>query len=228
MRRSPASKRRHGATSLERWFALGYDRFFDRIDERGGRELRRRLIEPATGMVLEIGVGTGRNLPLYGNASRVLGLEPDAGMRARAEEADRTAPVPVDLVGGRAEDLPFADGSLDTVVAGYVLCTVSDPDPALSEVRRVLRPGGTLRFCEHVRSDDPRLARWQDRLERPWRWLGRGDHPNRDTVAAIKRARLRVVELEAFGFEAMPRLVRPHVIGLAARSRSDPEHGEDK
>jgi SAM-dependent methyltransferase len=200
---------------FQRWFANGYDWFFERIDGRGGGGYRRRVAEGATGDVLEIGAGTGRNLAFYHSASVVVALEPDAGMRQRAEEAARRAPVPVRLADGLAEDLPFPDGSFDTVVASYVLCTVSDPDRTLSEVRRVLRPTGTLRFYEHVRAADPRLARWQDRLERPWGWLTRGDHPNRDTVAAIGRAGLRVVDVEAFDFEAMPRLVRPHVLGVA-------------
>lgn len=140
-------------------------------------------------------------------------------MRARAGEIARRTPAPVELVDGWAEDLPFPEGSFDTVVASYVLCTVSDPDQALREVRRVLRADGTLRFYEHVRAADPRLAWWQDRLERPWRWLGRGDHPNRDTVAAIGRAGLWVVDVEVFDFEAMPRLIRLHVLGVAVPSR---------
>jgi ubiquinone/menaquinone biosynthesis C-methylase UbiE len=213
------TQRERKATPFQRWFANGYDWFFDRIDARGGDHRRRRLAEGATGQVLEIGAGTGRNLPLYHNASLVVALEPDPGMRERAEEAARRAPRPVELVDGRAEDLPFPEGSFDTVVASYVFCTVSDPDQALREVHRVLRRDGTLRFYEHVRAADPRLAWWQDRLARPWAWLGRGDHPNRDTVTAIGRAGLRVVDLEAFDFQAMPRLVRPHVLGVADRAR---------
>jgi SAM-dependent methyltransferase len=213
------SEKRRPAGPFQRWFAKGYDWFFDRIDARGGGHHRRRLAEGATGQVLEIGAGTGRNLPLFSKASLVVALEPDAGMRERAEEVARTVSVPVELVDGQAEDLPFPEGSFDTVVASYVLCTVSDPDQALREVWRVLRSDGALRFYEHVRAADPRLAWWQDRLARPWAWLGRGDHPNRDTVAAIGRSGLRVVDVEAFDFEAMPRLVRPHVLGVAERAR---------
>jgi ubiquinone/menaquinone biosynthesis C-methylase UbiE len=216
------SERRRGVTSFQRWFAEGYDWFFDRIDARGGGEHRRRLAEGATGRVLEIGAGTGRNLPLFHSASLVIALEPDPAMRERAEEAARTAPVPVELVDGQAEDLPFPEESFETVVASYVLCTVSDPEQALREVRRVLRPDGTFRFYEHVRSADPRLAMWQDRLARPWAWLGRGDHPNRDTMAAISRGGLRVLDVETFDFDAMPRLVRPHVLGVAERARPSP------
>jgi hypothetical protein len=104
-------------------------------------------------------------------------------------------------------------------VASLVLCTVADLDQALAETRRVLHPGGTLRFYEHVRAEDPRLARWQDRLERPWGWLVGGCHPNRDTVAAVTAAGLRVVQLDRFDLQVMPPLARPHVLGVAERSR---------
>jgi SAM-dependent methyltransferase len=110
---------------------------------------------------------------------------------------------------------PYA--GVEAVVASLVLCTVTDPGQALAEVRRVLGPGGRLRFYEHVRATDPRLARWQDRLERPWGWLVGGCHPNRDTVAAIAAAGLQVVQLDRFGLKAMPPLARPHVLGVAER-----------
>lgn len=206
-------------TVLQRLFARGYDWAFARVDAHGGRIYRHRVAGGATGRVLEIGVGTGRNLPLYRSAAEVVGVEPDPGMLQRAEAAARSAPVPIGLVEALAEDLPLPDESFDTVVASYVLCTVSQPGRALSEVRRVLRPGGTLRFMEHVRSPEPRLARWQDRLELPWAWVFRGDHPNRDTVATIRAAGLEVVEVDAFDFEVMPPPVRPHAIGVAERSR---------
>jgi ubiquinone/menaquinone biosynthesis C-methylase UbiE len=138
-------------------------------------------------------------------------------MLARAEHAGRTAKVPMGVVQGDSMNLPFPDDSFDTVVSSLVLCTVADPRRALAEVRRVLRTGGTLRFYEHVRAAEPRLARWQDRLERPWRWIARGCHPNRDTVVVIEDAGFRVLEVEAFDFSPVPPIVRPHVIGVAAR-----------
>jgi SAM-dependent methyltransferase len=212
-----ATKMRHGASLFQRLAAGGYDRLFDHVDPLGGGDHRRRLVEQATGEVLEMGAGTGRNLPLYRNANRVVALEPGPGMRARATQAARAAPVTVQVVDGTAEALPFPDASFDTVVASLVLCTVPDPARALTETRRVLSPGGTLRFYQHVRADDPRLARWQDRLERPWGWLAAGCHPNRDVVAAIAAAGFRVLELDRFDFQIMPPLVRPHVLGVAQR-----------
>jgi SAM-dependent methyltransferase len=146
-------------------------------------------------------------------------VEPEPYLRRVALAAARQAPVPIRVVDGTAEALPAHDTAVDAVVASLVLCTVTDLHRALAEARRVLRPGGSLRFFEHVRSEDPRLARWQDRLQRPWGWLTGGCHPNRDTVAAITAARLRVVALDRFDLQAMPPLARPHVLGVAERPR---------
>ena len=192
-----------------------YDFFMDRMDRAGAEEHRRHLVEGAGGEILEVGAGTGKNFSLYGAAERLVALEPDPAMRARAHKAAREAWVPVEVVEGDAMALPFGDASFDTVVFSLVLCTVPEPEQVLAEVRRVLRPGGTLRFYEHVRALEPRLARWQDRLERPWGWVGSGCHPNRDTAAAVKAAGFGVLSLEEFEFQAMPPIVRPHVIGFA-------------
>jgi ubiquinone/menaquinone biosynthesis C-methylase UbiE len=135
-----------------------YDFFMDRMDRAGAAEHRRRLVEEATGEMLEIGAGTGKNLPLYRAAERVVALEPDSAMRARAQDAVLEARVPVEVVEGDGMALPFPDTSFDTLVFSLVLCTVPDMEQTLTEARRVLRPGGILRFYEHVRADDPRLA----------------------------------------------------------------------
>ncbi|MGH2556893.1 MAG: class I SAM-dependent methyltransferase [Actinomycetota bacterium] len=201
-----------------RIYARGYDWFTDRADRLGAAEHRRRLVEEAKGEVLEIGAGTGKNLPLYRTATRVVGLEPEPAMRGRAREAAMRARVLVEVIEGDAMELPFPDASFDTVVSSLVLCTVPDPARALAEARRVLRPGGTFRFYEHVRAADPRLARWQDRLERPWGWIGRGCHPNRDAAANVAEAGFTVVSLEEFDFQPLPPIVRPHVLGVAERS----------
>jgi len=179
---------------------------------------RRRLLASLTGRVLEVGAGNGLNFPYYPAAvTEVLAIEPEPYLRRQALAAARQTPVPIRIVAGAAEALPAPDGAVDAVVASLVLCTVTDPGQALAETRRVLRPGGRLRFYEHVRATDPRLARWQDRLQRPWGWLVGGCHPNRDTVAAITAAELRLVQLDRFDLPAMPPLARPHVLGVAER-----------
>jgi SAM-dependent methyltransferase len=232
MAQAPSQQPPHGApvaadpsragSLVQRLGAGGYDWLFDRVDPLGGADHRRRLVEQAAGAVLEIGAGTGRNLPLYRTATRVVALEPGPGMRTRANHAAQAARVPVEVIDGTAEHLPFPDAAFDTVVASLVLCTVPDLAQTLAEARRVLRPGGTLRFYQHVRADDPRLARWQDRLERPWGWLAGGCHPNRDVMAAIAAAEFHVLEQERFDFQIMPPLVRPHVLGVAQRPASRP------
>jgi ubiquinone/menaquinone biosynthesis C-methylase UbiE len=151
-----------------------------------GRQ-RQRTAREATGRVLELGVGTGLNLPHYEAATEVVGVDPDPYMLRRARRRAAAAPVPVELLEASAEALPFEDASFDTVVVALSLCTIPDPAAALREAKRVLRPEGRLVFLEHVRSDKPWLARLQDRLERPWGRVAGGCHPNRDTVAAIER-----------------------------------------
>jgi ubiquinone/menaquinone biosynthesis C-methylase UbiE len=179
---------------------------------------RRRLLAGLEGWVLEVGAGNGLNFPHYpATVTEVLAIEPEPYLRRQALAAASQAPVPIRVVDGTAEALPTSDGAVDMVVASLVLCTVADPNRSLAEVDRVLRPGGRLHFYEHVRAEDPRLARWQHRLQRPWGWLVGGCHPNRDTVAAITAAGLQVVQLDRFDLPAMPPLARPHVLGVAER-----------
>ena len=197
-------------------FARVYARAGQLMDAEIGDQ-RRRLLAGLTGRVLEVGAGNGLNFPHYpATVTEVLAIEPEPYLSRLAQAAARQAPVPIRVVDGTAEALPAPDGAVDAVVASLVLCTVTDLDQALAETRRVLRPGGTLHFYEHVRADEPRLARWQDRLERPWGWLAGGCHPNRDTVAAIAAA-LQVVQLDRFDLKAMPPLARAHVLGVAER-----------
>jgi ubiquinone/menaquinone biosynthesis C-methylase UbiE len=200
-------------------------RFYDRaleVSERAGmRERRARLLREARGRVVEIGAGTGLNLPHYPDAIYELVLtEPGEAMAGRLRARLRAAGLGDEIVRAEAEALPFADGSVDTVVSTIVLCTVEDPDQALREVVRVLRPGGELLFIEHVRSDSERLARWQDRLMRPWRRVALGCHCNRRTVDLLRAHGLELVELRHEQWHRAPRLVRPLVVGRARR----PEH----
>jgi ubiquinone/menaquinone biosynthesis C-methylase UbiE len=197
-------------------FARGYDRFTKSTEDAGLREKRRELLARATGRTLEIGAGTGANLELYPEAVTELVLtEPDEHMRAQLDLKLTPAGRRPEVVGVGAEDLPFPDASFDTVVATLVLCTIPAPRKALKEISRVLKPDGRLLFLEHVRSADAGTARWQDRLERPWGWIGRGCHPNRDTVAMINESSLEIGELERDQLPKAPPIVRPLVVGEA-------------
>jgi ubiquinone/menaquinone biosynthesis C-methylase UbiE len=184
--------------------------------ERAGlAEMRAELLRDAGGETLEIGAGTGLNLEHYPAAVTALTVtEPDPFMakrlRARATEGGRTTTV----VEAPAEELPFDDGSFDTVVATLVFCTVDDPERAAAEAARVLRPQGRLLLLEHVRDpDEGGLAKWQDRLERPWGWVGAGCHPNRNTAATLERAGL-ALELTPAELPKAPPIVRPMIRGI--------------
>jgi ubiquinone/menaquinone biosynthesis C-methylase UbiE len=203
-----------------RMFSALYDRAFEASEEAGLRAMRRELLEQARGRVLELGSGTGLNLELYpreGLDSLTLS-EPDPHMfkqlRRRAEQDCPGA----DLVQTGAEDLPFADDAFDSVVVTLVLCTVPDQRAALREIARVLAPGGQLLFLEHVRANQPDLARWQDRLEKPWRFLGDGCHCNRDTVSAISAAGFQLGDVERAELPKAPPIIRPLVRGSAQMS----------
>jgi ubiquinone/menaquinone biosynthesis C-methylase UbiE len=199
-----------------RAFSALYDRLFEASEEAGLRRMRAELLAGAGGRTLELGAGTGANLDLYPDAVAELVLsEPDPHMvrqlRAKLAESGRAASV----VEAPAERLPFPDDSFDTVVSTLVLCTVPDPAAALAEAARVLEPGGRLLFVEHVRAEDPGAARWQDRLERPWHFVGDGCHCNRDTLATIAASPLDVVEVERDLLPKAPPIVRPLLRGVA-------------
>jgi ubiquinone/menaquinone biosynthesis C-methylase UbiE len=187
------------------------------IGERAGNAKRRSsLLGMANGRVLELGAGTGLNLPHYSDAVEELVLtEPAAPMlsklRRRARRNGRNATV----VPASAESLPFEDASFDTVVSTLVLCTVDDPRRVIAEINRVLRPGGRLLFLEHVRSDSSRLARWQDRLHRPWHAFAAGCNANRPTVELLNESELQVGEVEQDRWAWMPVFVQPLAIGVA-------------
>jgi ubiquinone/menaquinone biosynthesis C-methylase UbiE len=188
------------------------------VGERAGMAQRRSaLLGQATGRVLELGAGTGLNLPYYPEELDELVLtEPSPPMVARLERRAKKAKAPTSVMVADAERLPFEDDSFDTVVSTLVLCTVDHPQRAISEIARVLRPGGQLLFLEHVRADSPRLARWQDRLHRPWHAFAAGCNANRPTVDLLRESPLRVGEVEHDRWKWMPALVHPLAIGVAA------------
>lgn len=201
-----------------RLFSAIYDRGFKASEEAGLRDMRAELIAGARGRVLEIGAGTGLNLDHYGSEVDELVLtEPDPHMSKRLRERLAASGREADVVEAPAEQLPFEDHSFDTAVVTLVLCTVPDPAKSLEEIRRVLRPGGELLFLEHVRSSDPGLAGWQDRFERPWKFLADGCRCNRDTAATIAAAGFECSEIGEGTLPKAPPVVRPLIRG-AARS----------
>jgi ubiquinone/menaquinone biosynthesis C-methylase UbiE len=195
----------------DRLFAAVYDRCLP--DSPRAAQWRRHLLRHAHGVVVEIGAGTGANLPAYPAVERLVLSEPSPAMRRRL--APRAAAAGAELIDAAADRLPFVDGSIDTVVCGLVLCTVPDQAPALAEIRRVLRPGGTLVLFEHVRSDDPAAAAWQDRLDAPWRVVARGCHLNRDTMAAVRTAGFAVTELHPLQLGMPGERYAPHIAAIA-------------
>lgn len=167
-----------------RMFAALYDRMTAPVERDVWGPRRERLLAGLTGDVLDVGAGTGANLPYLTEAKRVTAVEPDAAMRRKLTAKAARAAVRVTVSDAGAEALPCSDASVDAVVFTLVLCSVADPDRALSEARRVLKPGGRLVVLEHVRGTG-KLARWQDHLVPLWRRMNAGCHPNRDTRAAV-------------------------------------------
>jgi SAM-dependent methyltransferase len=198
-----------------RFTAAMYDPFLW-LGERLGMQARRRgLLSSAHGHVLEIGAGTGLNLRNYPAGIEELVLtEPSGPMAERLGARQSTVGGAAQIVAAPAEALPFEDESFNTVVSTLVLCTVPDPERALAEVRRVLRPGGRLLFCEHVRSASPRLARWQDRSADMWAAFADGCRCNRPTLEAISRT-FEIATIERARWQGMPPIVQPLVVGEA-------------
>jgi ubiquinone/menaquinone biosynthesis C-methylase UbiE len=197
-------------------FARGYDRITKAPEDAGLRDKRRALLARVRGRTLEIGAGTGVNVELYPDSVTELVLtEPDSHMRRQLHRKLAALGRRAEAIDADAERLPLPDASIDTAVATLVLCTIPEPEAALAEIARVLKPGGRLLFLEHVRSNDPKAARWQDRLERPWGWFGRGCHPNRDTLATIEASELELTEVERDRMPKAPPIVRPLILGEA-------------
>jgi len=199
-----------------RGFAAIYDRGLKATEEAGLREMRRETLAQASGRTLDIGAGTGANAGLFpATVSELVLVEPDPHMLKKLRVKLEGSGEGVSAIEAPAESLPFAGDSVDTVVFTLVLCTVPDPAAALAEAARVLRPGGKLLFVEHVRSRHPGLARWQDRLEKPWRFLADGCHCNRDTVATIEASAFELGQAERERLPKAAPIIRPLVRGSA-------------
>jgi ubiquinone/menaquinone biosynthesis C-methylase UbiE len=198
-----------------RVFALVYDPFLWLGEAVGMRRRRRALLADAYGRVVEIGSGTGLNVAHYPDAvTELLLTEPEPGMRNKLSRRLPGNNCLAMVVDAQAEQLPFADESVDTVVSTLALCTVDEPERALREIARVLRPDGQLLFIEHVRSSSRRLARLQDWLADPWRHFAGGCRCNRDTVGRMRACGF-TVEAQDLVWRGMPAVVHPLAMGRA-------------
>jgi ubiquinone/menaquinone biosynthesis C-methylase UbiE len=200
-------------------FARVYARISPAMDAQGAVDHRRALLAGLAGRILEVGAGNGLNFAHYPPAvTEVLAVEPEPYLRGLAQVAAGQAPVPVRVVDGTADALPVADASMDAAVASLVLCSVPDQARALGELYRVMRPGGELRFFEHVQADTAGLARVQRLADLVWPTLLGGCHTSRDTLAAITNAGFQITSIQRFRFpEGRPQPAAPHILGVAHR-----------
>lgn len=182
-------------------------------------KLRQRVIPRATGVVLEVGMGSGINLPLYDSSQviKVYGLEPSEGMRRKAQSNLRSSPVEVEWLDLPGEAIPLSDNSVDTIVLTFTLCTIPDWEKALQQMFRVLRPGGRLLFCEHGQSPEPGVAKWQNRVTPGWKKIAGGCHLNRPIADYLKQAGFTIKELENLYMPKAPKIAAYIYIGLAAK-----------
>jgi ubiquinone/menaquinone biosynthesis C-methylase UbiE len=200
-----------------RIFARFYDRCMASTEDAGLADRRRALLSGAQGSVIEIGAGTGANLAQYplGLTELVL-VEPEKPMAERLQQHLGRIASPVRIVQAPAEAIPLPDSSFDFAVATLVLCTVRDPQQALSELRRVLKPGGRLLFIEHVRAEDPNTAKWQDRVQPLWLRIGHGCHCNRATLELIQASGFVVESVEHGRLPKAAPIVKPMIAGVAS------------
>ena len=202
-------------------FARIYQRVAAAAERAGAADHRDRLLAGLEGRVVEVGAGNGMNFRHYPDTvTEVVAVEPEPYLRARAQEAASSGPVVITVVDGTASAIPLPDSSVDAGIASLVLCSVGDQGAALAELRRVIRPGGELRFYEHVIADDERGARRQRRVDAIWTHMAGGCHLTRDTRAAIVAAGFEIVEEERFLFEPcwLSKFAAPHILGKARRS----------
>ncbi len=201
-------------------FARVYERIAEMSERRGGAEHRRKLLEGLSGRVIEVGAGSGANFAHYpSTVSEVVAVEPEPYLRERAQREAAKAPVSVTVADGGAAQLPGEPGSFDAGVTALVLCTVPDQQRALAELFRVIRPGGELRFYEHVVGHSKWEARYQRFADATfWPHVAGGCHLARDTKTGIEQAGFQIEACERFPFSPAPFLPPdPHILGTARR-----------
>ncbi len=199
---------------FKRFYAAMYDTIGRSSETAGMSDQRHQLLAQATGATIEVGAGTGLNLPHYSHTvTRLVLVEPDPHMTRRLRRRVATTRPDAEVIDATAARLPFPEDSFDTAVITFVLCSVPDPADALSEIARVLRPGGRLLFAEHVRSTDPAIAAKQDRQPFPYPLMG--CHPNRDTLQTITASPLHLDDLRHGEVPKAPTIERPMIIGTA-------------
>jgi ubiquinone/menaquinone biosynthesis C-methylase UbiE len=201
-------------------FARLFARMSTGAEETGQGEHRRELLTGLSGRVIEVGAGNGLNFSYYPpSVTELVAVEPESYLRRLATEAAEHAPVPVRVIDGLASRLPVEEAGFDAGVVSLVLCSVPDQAKALSELHRVIRPGGELRFYEHVRGESPAFVRFQRAVDLVWPRLGGGCHTSRDTGAAIEQAGFSIESCRRFPFRPcfLVYPATPHILGTARR-----------
>jgi ubiquinone/menaquinone biosynthesis C-methylase UbiE len=194
-------------------FAATYNWIMIPQDWLGLRKQRQKVVSAAKGKVLELGIGTGLNLPYYRDVEKVVGIDPEPHMLKRAHRELKRAFVSVEFIQCSAEDLPFKNSSFDTVISTLVFCSIPEVDRATREVHRVLKPAGTFRFLEHVRTKTPILAKIQDTLTPGWKKLYAGCHLNRETLSIFRRNGFEIMELQSVIYDVVLRgVAKPKTI----------------
>lgn len=220
----PAQRRK--TSTEESWFARLYDVAIAPCEWLGLRRLRRRIVGSAEGLVLEVGAGTGLNLPHYRQARSVIATDPDFAMLGRARRRTASARVPVWFVAAAVEALPFPDAVFDTVISTCVFCTVADPAAGFAELRRVLKPGGELRLLEHVRAPLRAAAVLQDLATPVWMRIAGGCRLNRPTMETARKAGLELAAQQA-SFGGVLLQARLHTGSAGTRVDQDPGSSPD-
>lgn len=181
---------------MSRLFAKSYDFFMKPLEKKTFKRIRKDLLTKASGTVLEIGAGTGINFPLYETVEKVVAIEPSQHMIDRSKRKLNRSQVPIEIVQSSAEELPFAENTFDTVVATLVFCTISNPEKALEEIKRVCKPGGRILLFEHVKMENRLLAWLQNSLTPAWKKICDGCCLNRDTFNLLKNHNLTILDVE--------------------------------